>query len=95
MDADLRRVIAANRRLLGHHEKFFERALRRDLVAADVVEDDVGLSGSELDERRPEAGRRLGVERRHAADPPQRLLRLRLAEQKVDVVGDPRLLRAR
>src|SRR5262249_40743375 len=39
VNADLRRVVAANRRLLGHHEKRLERRLGIRLVAADRLQD--------------------------------------------------------
>src|SRR5438445_3720527 len=54
VNADVRRVIAANRRLLDHHEESLERRLRRALVAADALEDRIDLTGAEPGERRTE-----------------------------------------
>ena len=51
MDADLRRVVAANRCLLGHDEEVFERRPWIELALADVGEDGVDLSGVEFGER--------------------------------------------
>ena len=78
VDADLGRVVAVDRRLLRGHEERLERRLRRALVAADVCEDRVDLRGVEPAERRAEPRRRLGVERREAAEPLQRQLAVAL-----------------
>src|SRR6266511_6271926 len=72
MDADLRRVVPADRRLLGHHEKGLQRRVRRLLVAADALEDRVDLTGAELAERRPKPRRHFGIERRETTEPLQR-----------------------
>src|SRR6266481_3372131 len=74
MNADLGRVVAADRRLLRHHEEGLERRLRRLLVAADGLENCVDLTGTQPAERRTEPRRGLGVERREPADPLQRQL---------------------
>src|SRR5213592_1832747 len=95
VDADLRRVVAADGRLLGHHKEGLERGLGRALVAADLLEDGVDLTGAKPAERRTEPRRGFGVERRQAAEPLQRDLAVGLTEQQVDVVGHARLLRAR
>ena len=91
VDANLGGVIAVDRRLLGHHEKLFERRPRRPLVAADVAQDLVSLRRRETDKRRSKSRRRLGVERRETANPAQRAVRFQFAHQQIDVVGDARL----
>src|SRR5262245_62522044 len=69
VNADLRRVVPANRRLLRHHEERFERCLRRLLVAADGLQNGVDLRGREFGERRAEPRRGFAVERREPAEP--------------------------
>src|SRR6185503_7459459 len=64
VNADLRCVVADDRRLLRHDEKRFERRLRIALVAADVREDRVELARGQPDEWRAEPRRGLRVERR-------------------------------
>src|SRR5947209_7486883 len=92
VNTDVRGVVAADCRLLGHHEECLERRLRRALVAADALKNRVDLTGAEPAERRAEPRRRFRVERRQAADPLERQLAIDLAQQQVDVVGDARLL---
>src|ERR1051325_9194257 len=75
VDADLGGVIPVDRRLLGDHEKFFQRRPWRPLVAADVAQDLVSLRRRETDERRAKSCGRLGVERRETANPVQRVVR--------------------
>src|SRR5436309_14397347 len=38
MDANLRRVVAVDRGVLGHHEELLERSVRGTLIAADIAE---------------------------------------------------------
>src|SRR5215510_11995536 len=71
VNADSRGVVAADGRLLGHHEERFERRLRRLLVAADRLEDRVDLGVAKPAERRAEPRHRFGVERRQPAEPLQ------------------------
>src|SRR6185312_1009351 len=54
VNADLRRVVAIDRRPLGHHEERLERRLGRALVAADALENRVDLTRPEAAERRTE-----------------------------------------
>src|SRR5204863_4931279 len=95
VNADLRRVIAADGRLLGHHEEGLERGLGRALVAADLLEDGVDLTGAKPAERRTEPRRGFGVARRQAAEPLQRHFAVGLTDEQVDVVRHGRLLRPR
>src|SRR5437867_10725750 len=94
VNADARRVVAANRRLLGHDEERVERRLRLRLVATDGLKDGVDLTRAEPAERRSEARHRFGVQRRKAAEPLQRDLAIDFAQQQIDVIGHARLLRA-
>src|SRR5690606_19382270 len=90
MDPDLRRVVAADGRVLDGAEELLGRRLRVALVPAQVGEQFLDLRGRELDERRRVA--RLGrlLEGRQALRPVLLHVVGRLAEQQVDVVDDTR-----
>src|SRR4029434_4204753 len=69
VNADARVVVAAYRRLFGHHEEGFQRRLRGGLVPADRLHDRVELTGAEPAERRPEPRHGFRVQRRKPATP--------------------------
>src|SRR6266852_5290633 len=71
LNGHLRCVVAADRRLFGHHEERLERRLGRALVAADGLEDRVDLTWAEAAERRPEPRHGVSVDRREPAEPLQ------------------------
>ena len=93
VDADLGGVVAVDGGLFGGLKKRSSGVTRLQLVPADVGHQRVHGRGSEPRERRAGACR-FGVDRGKPFEP-LLLQFLRLAEQQVDVVGDPRLLRAR
>src|SRR5688572_10323954 len=93
MDADLRRVVAANGRLLGHDEEVFERCHRIELVLADAREHRVDLGRVEPDEGPPESQGCFLIERGQSAHPLQGQLVVALAQQEVDVVRDASVFR--
>src|SRR6516165_7118347 len=95
VNAGRRRVVTADRRFLGHHEKRLERRPRRLLVMTDALEDCVDVIGTQPAERRVETQHRFGIQRRQAAYPLQRQLAVVFAQQKIDVIGHARLLCAR
>ena len=67
------------------------RLVLQQLVAADVGEHGLHLDCGQPHERRAEPGGRLGIQGSQAVQPPLLEGDRRLAEQKVDVVGDARL----
>src|SRR5882724_3858764 len=71
VDADVRRVVAADRRLLGHHEEGLERHSRRTFVATDALKDLVDMAGAQPAEGRTEPRHGFGVERRQPTEPRQ------------------------
>src|SRR5262245_59102889 len=89
MDADFRRVIAADGRLLGHDEKLLQRRGRFELVLTDGGENRIELPGVELGEGAAESRYRVLVERCQSTHPLQSNFGVAFAQQEVDVVGDP------
>ena len=69
VNADLRCVVPANRRLLRQQEELLERSLRRIIVAAEGLQNGVDLRGCEFGERRAESRHGFTVERAEPAEP--------------------------